>query len=349
MYIKGIGAVSIQEPFQEDAIFDPQGYNTPQVRCVEPDFARFIAPMAARRMSKIIKRSIVASLRAVGESGIEMPDAILSSTGLGCVEDTEKFLDAMCRNGEHCLQPSFFIQSTHNTIGSQIAIRLNCHGYNNTHVHRGVSFESALQEAVLLFRNGRVHSALVGGYDELTPAYFCILKRLGYWREDVPDTLRILEVPLQSGTFAGEGSICFMLSDKAGPTDYAKIEGTEIHYGSTSIQKKAMQFLTRCGVSPEEIDLILTGRNGDLANDAFYEKTSLFPSIPEMIYKPLCGEFFTAPAFGLYVAAVCIKRGIVPSHLCRDGQLRNGVKRILLFNHWQGKEYSFTLLTSCGS
>ncbi len=348
VYIRGMGVVSIQEPLSVHGVFEPKMYTTPQVRCVEPEFRNYLDPIAARRMSRIIKRAIVASAQAVEESGIGMPDAIISGTGLGCVEDTEKFLDAMVRNGEQCLQPTFFIQSTHNTISSQVAIRLQCHGYNNTHVHRGVSFESALQEAMLLFGNGRVRSALVGGHDELTPAYFRLLGRLGYWRDEITDSLRIVRSP-EKGSFAGEGSICFMLSDKPDEETYAQVEGAGIFYRSADLRQEAECFLKRCGVSPDEVQVVMTGRNGDMDNDEVYDKIKVLPGKEEAVYKPLCGEFFTAPAYGMYTAAACLKKGYIPAHLGMRGEVIKGIRRILLFNHWQRKDYSLILLSSCGN
>ena len=348
IYIKGIGAISIQAPLSVEGVFRPLSYAQPHVRCVEPDFRQYLEPMVARRMSRIIKRAVVSSAQAIEESGIAMPDAIISGTGLGCVEDTEKFLDGMVRNGEQCLQPTFFIQSTHNTISSQIAIRLRCHGYNNTHVHRGISFESALQESQLLFKNGRIHSALVGGYDELTPAYFRLLGRLGYWRKEVSDSLDVVWNP-DKGSFAGEGSVCFMLSDQPGESVYACLEGASILYGKRNVKEALDEFLGRCGVTPEEIDVVMTGRNGDTGNDRLYDDIGLLPDKEEAVYKPLCGEFFTAPAFGMYVASVCLKEGRLPAHICLSGKELKGIHRILLFHHWQGKDYSFILLSSCGN
>ena len=57
------------------------------------------------------------------------------------------FLRKMIEFEEKMLSPTAFIQSTHNTVGAQIALLLKCHHYNNTIVHRAFSFENALTEA----------------------------------------------------------------------------------------------------------------------------------------------------------------------------------------------------------
>ena len=347
IYIKGAGVISIQEPLSEEGVFHPVAYATPQVRCVEPEFRKFIDPMAARRMSRIVKRAVVSAAVALENSGISMPDAIISGTGLGCVEDTEKFLDAMVRQGEYCLQPTFFIQSTHNTISSQIAIRLKCRGYNNTHVHRGISFESALLDAWLLFAKGQIHSALVGGYDELTPTYFRLLGRLGYWRETVTDSLQIVREPAE-GTFAGEGSVCFALSDESTGA-WGQLEGVSIAYRCPDFMQAAEHFLTCCGIGWEGVDVVMMGLNGDRRNDAVYRQLQLPDVRKRAVYKPVCGEFFTAPAYGMYAAAVALKNGVLPASLSESGVAVEGIRRILLLNHWDGKDYSFILLSSCGN
>lgn len=347
IYIKGAGVISIQEPLSEEGVFHPLAYTTPQVRCMEPEFRKYIDPMAARRMSRIVKRAVVSAAVALENSGISMPDAIISGTGLGCVEDTEKFLDAMVRQGEYCLQPTFFIQSTHNTISSQIAIRLKCRGYNNTHVHRGISFESALLDAWLLFAKGQIHSALVGGYDELTPTYFRLLGRLGYWRETVTDSLQIVR-ELAEGTFAGEGSVCFALSDESTGA-WGQLEGVSIAYRCPDFMQAAEHFLACCGIGWEGVDVVMTGLNGDRRNDAVYRQLQLPDAQKRAVYKPVCGEFFTAPAYGMYVAAVALKNGVLPASLSESGAAVEGIRRILLLNHWDGKDYSFILLSSCGN
>src|SRR5574344_1940987 len=105
IYIKGMGNISIQDTLGKNFIDAPVSYSEPYIRCIEPNFKDFINPLQLRRMSRIIKRAIASSLTAVEQSGIAVPEAIISGTGLGCIEDTEKFLSAMIENEEKFLQP----------------------------------------------------------------------------------------------------------------------------------------------------------------------------------------------------------------------------------------------------
>ena len=96
-----------------------------------------------------------------------------------CDFHTEFFLDALSKEGEQLLKPTYFMQSTHNTIASLIAIRLGCHGYNATYSHRGRSFESAFQDAWTQIALGDIDTALVGWFDEMTPALAESLRQQG--------------------------------------------------------------------------------------------------------------------------------------------------------------------------
>ena len=89
IYINGLGNISIQDSVRKTTISSPISYSQPLVSCIDPNFKDYINPLQLRRMSKIVKRAIVSALLAVEDTGIVMPDAIISGTGLGCMADTE--------------------------------------------------------------------------------------------------------------------------------------------------------------------------------------------------------------------------------------------------------------------
>ena len=139
----------------------------------------YIKPMEARRMGKLMKASLLSSLKALKQAGVECPDAIITGTALGCWENSEALLMQLLEEGEVMLSPTNFMQSTHNTISSNIAIRLGCHGYNVTYTQSDDSLEWALRDARLLLRSGRYKTVLVGCHDETTPLYRSLMARLG--------------------------------------------------------------------------------------------------------------------------------------------------------------------------
>lgn len=126
----------------------------------------FVPPMESRRMGRLLKAAMLTSMRVLKEGDTECPDAIITATAYGMMETSMKFLDDMCRGGEQLLGPTLFMQSTHNTIGSSVAIRLGCHGYNTTYTQGAKSMEWALRDARDLIRTGKARTVLVGCHDE---------------------------------------------------------------------------------------------------------------------------------------------------------------------------------------
>lgn len=139
----------------------------------------YVKPLEARRMGKLMKASLLSSLKALKQAGVDCPDAIITGTSLGCWENTEALLTQIEEEGEVMLSPTSFMQSTHNTIGSNIAIRLGCHGYNVTYTQGEKSLEWALRDARRLLATGRCKTVLVGCHDESTPLYRSFLSRHG--------------------------------------------------------------------------------------------------------------------------------------------------------------------------
>ena len=265
------------------------GANTPTAKpagnrlaCIEPDYRSLIDPKALRRMSRIIRIGVATALDCLRQAGVAIPDAIVTGTGYGCQEDTGQFLASMIRRKEDSLQPATFIQSTHNTVGAQIALILQCTGYNNTFVHRGFSFENAVLDAILLLQEGEARTVLTGGVDELTDASFTILSRFGLYRH----------------ALAGEGAAFFLLASDPTPDDYARLEGVATFYkpeNQAEIQRELQRFLQDRAVDPASIDLVI----GD----------DVLPGIPAQPYKPQCGEYPTSTAYAVWLAARLIKTG----------------------------------------
>ncbi|MBE6340087.1 MAG: hypothetical protein E7069_05045 [Bacteroidales bacterium] len=130
-----------------------------------------------RRMSAIVKSGVACGMECLRRAGIEKPTAIITATALGCIADSEKFL----RNVVDDVQPSPtpFIQSTFNTIGSQIAIITGCNGYNMTYVNRTNSLDDALLDARLYLNEATEKSTVLVVYaEETTPTSEYVLSHL---------------------------------------------------------------------------------------------------------------------------------------------------------------------------
>ena len=134
----------------------------------DPPFREVIPPMEARRMRRLLKRALWCSVKALEKAQVKCPDAIITATDYGCMENSEFFLNGMLGFENAAMRPVHFMNSTHNTIGSVVAIKLGCHGYNTTYSHPGRSLLSALEDAAMQIGLGDIDTALVGWYDERT-------------------------------------------------------------------------------------------------------------------------------------------------------------------------------------
>ena len=348
MYIQSANQISAQKPLSDEWFDNPIFYNELRVRTIDPDYTGHFPPMVARRMCKLLKRVAVLSRQTLKDASVEMPDAIISGTGLSCIENTEKFLYSIMENGEKFLQPTHFMQSTHNVLSSSIAMDLKCNGYNNSYVHRGTCFENALLDAIMQFEQKRINTALVGGYDELTDDYFIFFERIGVWDFVADDAAA-------KKCFAAETAVSMLLENVKRENSICEINDVELMYKPTiaQMQKTLDVMLEKAGCQMSDIDAVVTGINTHVKNDNVYYDVipQLFRDNPVLQYKHLFGESFAAPAFGVYVAATCLHKGRIPSFLISDASAHTGdindVKRILLYNHSRNKSHSFILLSSC--
>ncbi|MCL2072946.1 MAG: beta-ketoacyl synthase chain length factor [Marinilabiliaceae bacterium] len=351
LYIFSASHISIQEPDSEKWFDEPIFYNSRYVRSIEPDFNLFLSQMVSRRMGKILKRALTTALCALKKSDIVMPDAIITGTGLGCIENTEKFLNSMIDNNEELLSPSFFMQSTHNTISSQIALHLKCNGYNSTYSHRGTSFDAALLDAIMQLELGDISNALVGGHDELTPDYFNLLDKIGYWKKGEISN-EILSKSNSKGSFAGECSISFMLGNININNAICEIKGMEMFHNPIPeyLFSEMETLLHNNNSNIHKIDAIVAGINGDIENDKIYTdfQTRFFPNKPLIFYKHIFGESYTASGLGLYTAATILQKGKIPQNLFYSNYKKDiKPQNILIYNHFQNIDHTFIYISSC--
>ncbi len=144
---------------------------------ITPEELPKLPPLVTRRLSGLLRRGLMTSLVALKRVGVEHPDAIIIGTADGCVVETANFLRALHTEGEGCLSPTNFIQSTYNTLSSLISIHTKTHGYNSTYSHGKDSLKSALLDAMLQLQFGDINNALVGLHDEANEtALVCVLE-----------------------------------------------------------------------------------------------------------------------------------------------------------------------------
>lgn len=351
MYIRATGNISPQKTFGHQPWADVVTYTGNRLACIEPDYREFIDPKQIRRMSRIIRMGVAAAMECLQEAALQVPDAIVTGTAYGCLEDTNSFLSKMVEFNEELLTPTAFIQSTHNTIGAQIGLMLQCNNYNNAFVHRGFSFESALLDGMMLLEENDAANVLVGAVDEITNASHTILNRLGVYKQGPVSNLDLYTTQTR-GTIAGEGATFFLLSKEASANDYAKLDGLHTFYRPNStgeVEKQIAGFLEKQSTCIADIDLVITGQNGDAGTDKQFHqlKQTIFKGKETINYKHLCGEYPTAAAFAMWLAAHIIKWDAVPAALQTTAPTGKKIERILVYNQHQGIHHSLSLLSAC--
>lgn len=346
MYIQSTAAITPQASF-EAIINKPNSYSGDRLACVEPDYTTYIDSKLIRRMSRVIKMGVAAAKDCLQAANVQQPDAFVTGTAYGCLADTEAFLSRMVSFKEELLSPTSFIQSTHNTVGAQIALMLQCHNYNNTFVHRGFSFENALLDASLLLAEKEAGNVLVGAVDEIVDASHTILQRFGLYKNREESTA-LLTQPAK-GTMNGEGAVFFLVNGEKEDNSMAKLNDVYTFYKPASqseIELEIEKFLATQSITIDDVDIILTGLNGDVTNDAAYydlQKT-VFKNRELAGFKHLCGEYPTASAFAVWLAANILQSGIVPAVV---GKATQAPKRILIYNQQQQLHHALFLLTAC--
>mgnify|MGYP001037693642 FL=1 len=313
-YINSIAQISCQSPLSDEWFNEPILLTEDYVRSQEANAKGLISPSEARRMSRILKRAVITALTALEESGVHQLDAIITGTGMGCMENSEKFLMDICNYGENCLKPTLFMQSTHNTISSLIAIILKCNGYNNTYSHKGISFESALLDAWIQIKGGLIEKALVGAHDEVTPFMRNVM------RSTHPEY-----------SVVSETSVYSVLSSSKSETNISELSEVKLFHNPEL--KHISQVLAL-----DDNGILMLGVNGNPLNDKPYtDLLSLLPDQPFKVqYKNIFGDNFSVSALSFYAAAKILENQRIPDFMSWNNQ-----------QVWEGKISEVTILNQC--
>lgn len=351
VYINSVGSISSQKTYDNSEFLeDIISYEENVIPVVNPKYRDFIPPAESRRMAKGVKMGVVASKIALKDANIDNVDAIITGTGMGCLRDSEKFLGALIDNDEQFLTPTSFIQSTHNTVGGQIALNLQCKGYNFTYVHSSISFESAVLDAKLMLENNEANNILVGGVDEIGDYTASLHKIIKHIKTENISSTDLLKSKTE-GTIHSEGANFFVLSNEKKTSSYAEIVAVNTYntLGNTKIDDLAKAFLKENNLDVETVDIVVLGNNGDIAYDGFYNELSsdIFKDTQQVCYKHLCGEFNTASSFGVWLASKILKTQKLPEGAKLNQVESLNYKTILLYNQYRGENHSFTLLRKC--
>ena len=303
VYVLSVAQASCQQPLTDDWFRSPIIHDVAYAPGLPVNVKDLVSPAEARRMTALLKRCVASAFQAKSKAEVHqreiIPEAIITATGLGCMDISEKFLGDMCANGEDvALKPSLFMNSTHNTLSSLIAILMHNHGYNNTYSHGDLGFESALLDAFLGIKNCLFNSALVSAHDETTPLM-----------------ARIMPYTHPSVNFASDLSVATVLSGSGQINDSENL----VQLNSVNIMNGHAKDVAAV-VSKTQPDIVIIGSNGKPENDNPYNQVlsniqSSCPSLSPTIlhYKHIFGENYSASAAAFLLGVKILEEQYIPS------------------------------------
>lgn len=304
-----------------------------------PDFTKYFDAKVARRTSKILKMSLVASFDAL-HNDYENIDGIIVGTGIGCISDSEKFITALINYNESMLSPTPFIQSTHNTIAGSIALQLKKHTYNFTYSERIFSFEWCLLDAIMHLQDAnKTEKYLVGSADELTPNTFDMTEAL-HLNSPIDNNYTDIVNKKSNKVFAGEHAAFFTLRNSVSKDPVLSF--VQMHYQKDfKTQINEIESALN-GIKP---DCILIGINGHQLYDKVYNPfLEHFSESSIAYFKHLCGESLTASSFAFWLALHILENKEVPE-LAIIKKMNKEIKNVLILNHLK-KDYLSAIFIS---
>lgn len=313
-YVNGSSTISHQASFRNPGFAKTLQPLAKDSEVIKPDYKEFIDAKLIRRMSQILRMSIATSVDCLAQAEEQNTGAIVVGTGLGCLQDTEKFLQTI-KTVEGLIPPTSFIQSTHNTISGQISLVLSNHNYNMTHTQNSLSFERAMEDAMLLLDEG-TSNVLVGAADEAIPVLDSFAKNLGL-----------------EGINLTSGASFLSLSQKKSQKPQAVIEACAAYGRVNDTGVILKHFMSDNGVGFGELDLIIN----------IAPVTSETEDIPAVEISDYCGQYLTNTAFAVQVAIDLLS---TRSDTFAMVQAPAPFKRILVYNNLVPGNLGLTLLRS---
>ena len=318
LYINGTSSISAFDSQQ-----GVRNSDTDRFTCIEPDYKLIIDPRQLRRMSRIMRMGLAAAIKTLEVANVQFPQAVVTATGLGCLDDTGNFLVKMCDPDNRMMNPTAFIQSIHNTMGGQIAMHLKSNCYNNTFTQDVLSFEHALLDTIMLLEEGIIESVLLGGIDELTELKYELVARLFKAQK------------VREGYFGqGEGSAFFSISGVPSPVKLEKL------ILSPDIKHADITDYMSNHLASEEKTLIVTGNCGGYGDQAYKWTEKIIGTKPTIEYKKYCGDYPTSCAFATWLASEVLMQKVAFDAIPQP-------EHVLIYHAYPDRPHSLIHISGC--
>lgn len=344
-YLYNATCISPQHTFGSislDTLYESAGN---KLSAIEPRYEGMPAN-ALRRMSKAVKLGLAAAAPLINAA--HLPDGIVIGSGNGGMEESGRFLNQIVDYNEDLLTPGNFVQSTPNTVTSQLCMLLKRREYNITHVQRGLSFENAITDVDMLLREHPDHTYLLGGVDEIA-AYNHEIDKLGGWFRQKAVSNHDLYINPAPGSIAGEGVAMFLAG--SAPLQQALGQVAAYSYFNTPdinlFESRLQQFLAQYMAEDGAIHLLLSGDGGDSRQHSFYQvvENQFNDETTVGRFKHMSGEYPTVSSFALWLGCMVLSRQVkLPAHAIKRQGTNAYPETILIHNTHKGLQHSLILL-----
>ncbi|MGI1804120.1 beta-ketoacyl-ACP synthase II [Exiguobacterium sp. TDN 0502] len=206
------------------------------------DVTAFIEAKEARKMDRFVHYSLVASMEAVEDAGIDIKAiaeraGVWIGSGIGGVETIEKQAKIYFERGHRRVSPFFIPMMIPNMASGQVSIYTGAKGPNNCSVTACASGTNAIGEALRVIERGDADVMIAGGAEapitNLAFAGFCSNKAMSTNHD--PETASRPFDEGRDGFVMGEGAGILILEEyehavARGAKIYAEVSG----YGLTA-------------------------------------------------------------------------------------------------------------------
>ncbi|MCF2488986.1 beta-ketoacyl synthase chain length factor [Dyadobacter sp. CY347] len=346
MYVTDLACISPQLTF-DNAFFrgEIKVHRGNRYAAIEPGYGELIPAALLRRMGKAVRMGVGAGLPLIRKTDM---DGIILGTANGGLGDCLKFLNQIVDYDEGTLTPTHFVQSTPNAVAGNLALMSKVTGYNTTHVHKGLAFEAALLDAMMVLEEKKLRRILVGSVEEISDYNHNIDFLNGYFKTEDITSNDLLKAD-SPGSVNGEGATMFVVESSRSERTLARIMDVDQinHPKGDDLEEKLDYFLERNGLTRQDIDTLVLGISGDNRTDHLYVdfQNNFFPGSSSYTYKNMVGDYPTASAFATWLAVKMLSGHPVPSQCIRDNSQGQKSRNVLIYNHYKEIQHSFILLT----
>jgi hypothetical protein len=337
-YIHQSSCISHQPTFNDVDLEDLKPSENNLIHAIEPKYEN--VPLGQlRRMGRALRMGVGTAMKLLGQNKV---DGMLIGTANGGIEDSIIFLNQIHEYEEGRLTPTNFVQSTYNAIAGMVGMITVNHGYNATHVHRGLAFENVTLDAAMLLKENPGNSYLIGGVDEISVKNHRLVSLAGWYRH-APVSNFDLYKDSATGTLPGEGAAMFIVNNKS---EGAKAKLTSLKmvnsFDENFVKEQLRLFLKD---NPGKVDLFLQGENGDNRLLKYYTTCESLMTNETTVarFKHAFGEFQTVTAQAVWLATYVLQTQNLPQHFIKKNTATE-FNRILIYNNYQGAQHSFMLV-----